>query len=475
MRRIITIAPLLLALLSHAQQDIFRSKISVQAGLVRSLGDITSGLETFDPERTAMLGLSYEHFLGYGVSLYGGYEYVRLSGNDRESGRLDRSLNFLTEVNTAQLGLRLYADNGRLLNYDARFAPFIQVGFGAGMYDAYGDLYDRDGKRYNYWSDGTIRTVPEGSPDAANAQMTVQDGKFETRLTDLATEKGKPGETWFMFIPARVGVKWRICDRFSAELAYAFNWTFTDHLDDVSSDYPRSFTTEELAYISNPSGYSGTRGGNDLNDHFHHLSLGISVGLGRRAHRYRMPPIRTLAAVSATVESAVAFPDTMPSATIAPAKKDSLPEKWTINVESIRIARLEVDTLVVRGQTRLRADTARKSTTPSDTMARAIPLVPDSSRRDTTIAVRADTLQPGIGSDTLRERSQLDTLEQRSPGDTLRTTLSNDTVKVTSAADTLGQPTAADTLNTRARSEISPVKALADTLQRRTVGIPLRT
>ncbi len=347
MRGAASIVLLLCAGMLQAQQDEFRSKLSVQGGLVRSLGDITSGLETFDPERTAMLGVSYERFISYGVSLYGGYAHLRLSGNDRESGLKDRSLNFLAEVNTAQLGLRFYADNGRLLNYDARFAPFVQLGIGAGVYEVYGDLYDGTGARYNYWSDGTIRTLPEGAPDVASAQLMEQNGVFETRLTDLATEEGKPSDTWFMFVPARIGMKWRISDRFSAELAYAFNWTFTDHLDDVSGDYPASFATEELAYISNPAGHAGPRGDNGQNDHYHHLSLGLSVGLGRRSHRFRMPPVRAMAPVAgipAVRKDSVVVP---PTPVAAPS--DTATKRVIIEVESIRVARLEVDTIIMRG------------------------------------------------------------------------------------------------------------------------------
>jgi len=434
MRRAITIVPLLLAFGMHAQQDVFRAKISVQGGMVRSLGDITSGLETFDPGRTAMLGLSYEHFLSYGASLYFGYEHLRLSGNDRETGNLDRSLNFLSEVHTAQMGLRLYADNGRLLNYDARFAPFVQLGFGVGMYDVYGDLFDSDGNRYNYWSDGTIRTLPEGDPNAANAQLMDQNGVFGTRLTDLATEDGKPRDAWFAFVPARVGMKWRINERFSAELAYAFNWTFTDHLDDVSGDYPASYATEELAYISNPTGYTGTRGGNDRYDHFHHLSLGLSMGIGRRAHRYRMPPIRTLAPVAVEKERAVAVPDTMARTTAAPVVQDTLPEKWTIKVESIRIARLEVDTLVVRGQAVPdTVITPKRAPAPDTTQRRTLESMKvREHQQDTTIV---------MPSSTLEHRSMADTLERVAPEDTLQMKSATDTLKRVAPADTLKRKT----------------------------------
>lgn len=460
MRRATTIVPLLLAMVLHAQQDVYRAKLSVQGGLVRSLGDITSGLETFDPERTAMLGLSYEHFLSYGVSLYGGFEHLRLSGNDRETGSLDRSLNFLAKVNTAQVGLRLYADNGHLLNYDARFAPFVQLGFGAGMYDVYGDLYSSDGSRYNYWSDGTIRTASEGGPDAANAQLTGQDGVFETLLTDLSTEEGKPRDAWFVFIPARIGMKWRISDRFSAELAYAFNWTFTDHLDDVSGDYPASFATDELAYISNPTGNTGTRG-DERNDHFHHLSLGLSMGIGRRAHHYRMPPIRTLAPVAMDKDSAVAIPDTMPRTTTAPEVPDSLPNAWTINVKSIRIERLEVDTLVVRGQAVQDTANTRKSAAPPDTTLRKAQGSKNvlKQRRDTTVAVPADTLQQKSRVDTLQRRTPADTLGQKSAADTLQRKSASNTVQRRTPVDTLQRKASADTLQRR-----SP----ADTLQRKT-------
>jgi outer membrane protein OmpA-like peptidoglycan-associated protein len=435
MRRALVIVPLLLAVVMHAQQDVYLAKLSLQGGLVRSVGDITSDLETFDPERTAMLGLSYERFLSYGVALYGGYEYLRLSGNDRETGSLDRSLNFMTEVNTAQLGLRFYADNGRLLNFDARFAPFVQLGVGAGIYDVYGDLYARDGRRYNYWSDGTLRTLPESSPDAANAQVMEQDGVFETRLTQRATEDGKPQGPWFVFIPARIGLKWRICDRFSAELAYAFNWTFTDHLDDVSGDYPTSFATEELAYLSNPAGHTGTRGNDGLNDHFHHLSLGLSMGIGRRASRYRMPPVRIKPHAAKESPRPFADPDPIRRTSLPPAERDTAQLKWTVNVESIRIARLEVDAIVVRGA---RAEEMDTTSALLDTLKRSS-AIPDNKlqQSDTTVMMSGNTAQLNSSLDSLQVKSLADSLEQRSSVDTLKRMPPMDMLRVIPSRDTL--------------------------------------
>ncbi len=441
MRRAITIVPLLLAIVLHAQQDEFRSKLSIQGGMVRSLGDITSGLKTFDPERTAMLGVSYERFLSYGVSLYGGYEHLRFLGNDRETGRKDRSLNFLAHVNTAQIGLRLYADNGRLLNYDARFAPFVQLGIGAGIYEVYGDLYDADGARYNYWSDGTIRSLPEGAPDASTAQLVEQDGKFETRLTNLATEEGKPRDAWFIYVPARLGMKWRISERFSAELAYAFNWTFTDHLDDVSSDYPATFTSEELAYISNPAGHAGPRGNNGQNDHFHHLSLGLSVGIGRRSHKFRMPPVRAMAPT-------VAPPKIRKDSIVAPPRietepADTIRRQVIIEVESIRVGRFEVDTIIVRGSRStdtlaVREDTVKRvRPIEADSLVKAERVQPDSVEVGEEEMEKVRT-EEGEGSEEIL-RAQPDTVPVIDMPDTLKRGVApNDTTMVPSSMDVNG-------------------------------------
>ncbi|MEO7080792.1 MAG: hypothetical protein ABIY71_04655, partial [Flavobacteriales bacterium] len=327
-----------------SQQDQFKWRIGAHGGITRSLGDIESSYKDVNWDRSRVLGLELSRSMGYGISLGLGYEHARVSGYDVLTGRKDRALNFLSELNTAQLDLTLRSDNGKLLKYDARFAPFITFGVGVGQYDVFGDLYSANGSRYYYWNDGSIRDQSENGINAADASVIKQDGDFETRLTDLATEDGKPKDQYFVFIPARIGLKWRICDRMAAELYYGFNWTFTDGIDDVHDAYAARPASNDLAYASNPTDRTGQRGEPGTNDKYQSIGLNLAYYFGRRSNSYRMEPIyvddRSLPPPPAPV------PVLIPKKVLPPPAPPA-PTNVMINVERITVGSLTVDSLVV--------------------------------------------------------------------------------------------------------------------------------
>jgi hypothetical protein len=346
MRVFVTASLLALALSAIAQQDQFQWRIAAHAGIDRSLSDIESSYSDVNWERSRTLGLELSKSLGYGVSLGLGVERAQLSGYDVLTGRQDRALNFKSELNTAQLELAFRMDNGKLLKYDARFAPFITLGVGMGTYDVFGDLYSASGSRYYYWDDGTIRDQAEGGSNAGAANVISTDGDFETRLTDLATEDNKPKDQNFVFIPARIGLKWRICDRMAAELYYGFNWAFTDWIDDVHDAYPAR-AEGELAYISNPTGRTGQRGDMATDDKYQSIGINLAYYFGRRSTSYRMRPVYV-------DDRSLPPPPPKPVAAPKPAPKAVPPasaKTVSINVEHITVGSLTVDTLG-RGHTR---------------------------------------------------------------------------------------------------------------------------
>lgn len=346
MRRVVLFPLLLVAVSAMGQQDLFKWRVAAHSGIDRSLSDIESSYSDVNWERSHTLGLELSKSLGYGVSLGLGVEHARLSGYDVLTGRKDRALNFMTELKTAQLELGFRMDNGKLLKYNARFAPFFTIGVGMGQYDVFGDLYSASGSRYYYWEDGTIRDQAEGGSNSGTAKVISTDGNFETRLTDLATEDGKPKDQLFIFIPARIGLKWRICDRMAAELYYGFNWTFTDWIDDVHDAYPQRPASNDLAYISNPTGRSGQRGDPSTNDKYQSIGFNLAYYFGRRSTSYRMEPIyvddRSLPPTPPPKPVAAPKPAPVPRPQAPPA-----PTNVVINVERISVGSLSVDTLVV--------------------------------------------------------------------------------------------------------------------------------
>jgi len=386
-----------------AQQDVFRSRLTLSTGMAGLRGDIDGRITTDGNSDLLTGGLAYEYFLSDGVSFRLGVDHLIMTGNDMSSGRADRALNFRTTVDAFQLGFRFYADNGRLLNYDARFAPFFGIGIGAGMYDVRGDLFTGNGARYNYWLDGSIRDQAEFGSMAGSAQLLAQDGNYETDLTELATESGKPSEPNFLFVPATIGLKWRISARFSAELAFAYQWTFTDHLDDVSHGYPSTFTSPELALISNPTGRTGHRGDPFTSDHITRISVGLAYSFGRRSKHYRMPPMHAYGSTMVKRDTIAVEP--IPKA-VPPTTPDTLRDRpIIIHVERIEVGRLILDTLIVRGEGRTPANDTLRPVRNEELNIRETPV--DSLRNTLTKQLagtgkKVDAASPSIAVDSLR-------------------------------------------------------------------------
>ncbi|MBK9420608.1 MAG: OmpA family protein [Flavobacteriales bacterium] len=422
MRRSLLLPLLLIAVSAMGQQDQFKWRIAAHTGIDRSLSDIESSYAEINWERSRNFGFELSKTLGYGVSLGLGVENAQLSGYDVLTGRKDRALNFLSKLNTAQLELAFRMDNGKLLKYDARFAPFITVGVGVGKYNVFGDLYSASGSRYYYWDDGTIRDQAEGGSNAAIANEITTDGDFETRLSKLATEANKPSDRNFIFIPARIGLKWRICDRMAAELYYGFNWTFTDWIDDVHDAYPAR-ATGLLAYISNPTGRSGQRGDPGTDDKYQSIGINVAYYFGRRSTSYRMTPVyvddRSLPPPPPPFVPLA--PKPAPKAVSAPVTKNVV-----INVEHITVGSFTVDSLVV-------GTLVQRARTSVDTTKQ--------------YSIRKAKLDSLLANDSIRMASGMDSLEvlRTTKPDSLRAPLKLDTLTLLQS-DTL-QPLELDSLH----------------------------
>lgn len=459
---------MLVAFSAMGQQDLFKWRVAAHVGINRSLSDIESSYSDINWDRSRTLGLELSRSLGYGVSFGLGVEQARLSGYDVLSGRKDRALNFMAELNTAQMELAFRMDNGKLLKYNARFAPFFSIGVGVGQYDVFGDLYSASGSRYHYWDDGTIRDQAEGGANADMAQVITNDGDFETRLTDLATEDGKSNDQLFVFIPARLGLKWRICDRMAAELYYGFNWTFTDGIDDVHDAYPENPASNELAYISNPTGRSGQRGDAATNDKYQSVGLNLAYYFGRRSTSYRMEPIYVDDRSLPPPPKPIAPPQPKSSAAPQP-KTPPPPTNVVINVERITVGSLSVDTLHVG--TVVQRTAMAKDTTLGNSI-RKTKLDSIMARESRMDSLRFDTLNKATSSSMLDStgQTQADSVSLIAP-DSLRIPLpkatvvmSNDTVKAMSM-DTL-RTTLPDSLK-----RIAP-DSLRRSEPKATVGMP---
>ncbi|GIV32281.1 MAG: hypothetical protein KatS3mg030_583 [Saprospiraceae bacterium] len=310
--RYVTMATCLLIGLAPAfgQQSQFNWKIGAWGGVMSYHGDLVDKFRLIQPTPRTIeplqhidfdtWGLSAEKSLTNAWSIGLAYSKGRFTANDRaidwdgklrtDAPHFNRALNVETRLNNYNLFLTYYFDNGNLLGRKASLSPFFKIGAGYTHFETFGDLYTDSG-RYYYWPDGTIRNQPLGSPQA---EIIAQDGVFETALQPLETE-GTSYRTTVLTPMTGVGLKLRLFDRMSLQLEYAFYFTQTDYLDDVSGKYPSNFDSPEQAYASNPSGidaqFRGNPNGNK--DFYNFASMSLHYHLGRKARAFHAPEIMT--------------------------------------------------------------------------------------------------------------------------------------------------------------------------------------
>lgn len=325
--------------LAFGQQNRYDARVGIHAGIINYYGDLNS--KTFAPnDRLRDYDLD---FLSYGVSVEKNlspawavrlqYTKGQFIANDRaikwdgsrdfENSNDARSLNAKTDIDELGLMFTYYTDNGKLFSKNAFISPYVSFGIGITLFDVFADLEDGNGNFYNYWSDNTIRNLPEGSP---NAQIIEQDGVFETNVSDLNVEKDYSKNVFN--IPVGAGLKFRLAERFNLNLDYTLRYAFTDYLDDVSKNYRESYTSERQAYAANPTNtIADLRGNDDGNDWYGFASISLHYSFGKKSRSFNSPIIYSTSdyqpAVLAPTISTVDTISSLPLKTLA-GLRDSL-------------------------------------------------------------------------------------------------------------------------------------------------------
>jgi hypothetical protein len=160
---------------------------------------------------------------------------AEVTGNERSlSTHPQDNLNFQSDITA--FGVNLEYNFGHLFRKDQPvLRPFISAGFEPFMFSAKGDLI-RGTDTYHYWSDGTIRDVPESAGNDYPNTVLMRDWIFETDLRD-ADLYGLGKYSQFNFaIPFEGGVDFHVSPRIKFRLGASFHMTFTDLIDNISRD-----------------------------------------------------------------------------------------------------------------------------------------------------------------------------------------------------------------------------------------------
>jgi cell division protein FtsN len=195
--------------------------------------------------------------------------FGKVSANERS---LDRNLNFESRLSVG--GFALMYDFGNFLPKKRSLSPFLSLGFESVEFHSKTDMFDEFGNRYNYWSDGSIRNLPQDAPNAQEAIVIQRDYVFETDIRESDFDGlGKYPERTFA-IPFGGGVIMHATENIDFTLGFIMHFTFSDLVDGVVEE--------------SEGDRIGNQPGNGSNDKFLMSSFSISYNFMKHKKDYEI-------------------------------------------------------------------------------------------------------------------------------------------------------------------------------------------
>jgi len=237
-----------------ATSSIVKPRVEIGIGRMAFYGDVGRDFQSYGP-MTGNIGAHFRfgapinHFLDFDAyAMYGRLSMSETSGS--------RFLNFSSQIRLTGASITYNFDH--LLKPDRSLSPYVSVGIAGFEFLSKTDLFDSNGNRYHYWSDGTIRNLPESAPNAQDAIEIQRNYEYETDIRKLDADGvgSYPERSWA--IPVGAGALLKLTDQLTLRVGAEMFMTFTNHIDGVTE------------------AGTGNRQGNDRNDHFLYANVGMS-------------------------------------------------------------------------------------------------------------------------------------------------------------------------------------------------------
>mgnify|MGYP006910063296 CR=1 FL=1 len=174
------------------------------------------------------------------VNFFGG----NILGDEKSEAR---TLNFRSNVLAPQLGLSFnflyWAGGGNLREH---FSMYLFAGVEAVFFRVAGDLKNSSNETYHYWSDGSIRNMPETAAHQNDAAEIKRDYIYETNYHNLDFDNFGNVPRSGLGLPLGLSAEMKF-GNFGIRVGAVYHYTLTDHLDNITSKS-----------IGNRKGNSGT-------------------------------------------------------------------------------------------------------------------------------------------------------------------------------------------------------------------------
>lgn len=216
------------------ENTIYKPIIGLGAGVFNYFGEVNNNgntnplINNYGFQASVIKNFSPSFGLRFDVA------YGKITARERS---LEHNRNFSTDI----VSFNLHASYnfagilrpGRFLN------PYISVGVGAINFNSKGDLKDENGVAYNYWSDGTLRGIPEpeGGPNVPGSPNPLRaDHVYETDLRKANLDSLGNYAQFAVTIPFTFGLHFKVSPRSAIRLSTTFSYAFTDLIDNYTKD-----------------------------------------------------------------------------------------------------------------------------------------------------------------------------------------------------------------------------------------------
>ena len=253
----------------------FRPIIAPGIGLMSYYGELSKSEKS---SKALVSNMGYDFKVSFPIqeSFMVSFHVLRgtLVANERS---LERNLNFKSSITSG--GFEFSYNFSHLMPTGRVQFPTLMVGFHAMEFLSKTDLKNEAGTNYNYWSDGTIRNIPQGSELDSRSVRISRDYIYETDIRESNLDGlGNYAERTFA-IPVGLAINLDLTDQVQFRLGSAMYFTFTDQLDGISS-----------------SG-TGVRQGDKAKDRFLFSTFSLAYNLSSRADLTQDDEVKDLIAM----------------------------------------------------------------------------------------------------------------------------------------------------------------------------------
>ncbi len=216
----------------------YKPILGLGSGVITYFGDVQDVYNS-----NPIVGLKALNFsVAKGLSSAFDIEFRVLSGNlTGNQNYKGQHLNFKTSFLSGGISLsynfeHLLKKEGLLLSYKEyrKLIPYISLGLETFSFNSKADLKDANGYVYNYWSDGTIRNIPESPQNEEQSVVLTRDYVYETDLREMDNDGLGKYNLQAFAIPIDLAVELQLHERFQIRLGATYHYMLVDLIDDVS-------------------------------------------------------------------------------------------------------------------------------------------------------------------------------------------------------------------------------------------------